>query len=132
MRERLVREIIKLRAVRLLSLQLMMVMIVSLCWIFHSGRDAYSAFMGGLAYWLPSVLFAVLFFAKSHKRQASQIITFFYLGEIIKLFLSVSLMLLCFNKLNTAIWPMFSGFLAAYFGNWLEPLFMIKKRVESQ
>lgn len=84
---------------------------------------ALSAALGGLSYWVPNIVFAVLAFSRQGARSAGAILAAFTLGEVVKLVsvaLSVALIL--------AYWPgvqpfgVFAGLIAAQAVVWFFPL----------
>ena len=115
-------------AYRLVSLQLITLIVVALVWSFVSLNAAVSVLLGGAAAILPNFYFARRFFARIHTKDAKRLILTFYFGEFLKLLFSVALLLVMFYELKAMIMPLFTGFLGAYLGLWLAPLLTVTKK----
>lgn len=101
-------------------------MIVLLLQGFHSGI---SAFIGSMAYWLPTVLFVWRVFARaSGARVAKQFLLMFVAGEGIKLLLSAVLFVLIVNYLPVNLLAVLIGFVGAVAAFWLASIVFIAKR----
>jgi ATP synthase protein I len=111
----------RLSTIRLLSLQLILLGFVTLAWGIAGYRDAYSSLLGGLACILPNVFYAYQFFRNLHRKSAQQIVMSFYLGEFIKLAVSVSLLLVVLIEINVHLIAFLSGYLVTYIGVWFMP-----------
>lgn len=115
-------------ALRLVGLQVVVVVAISLLFLFFQGvRAGSSAFLGGLAGVLPSLYFARKLFSLARVRTAQKIIKDFYIGELAKLALSVGLCVLMLTLLKPDVFPFFIGFMGALMGFWLAPLMMWKE-----
>lgn len=111
----------RLHLVRLLSLQLLLLGLLTLAWGIVSYHDAYSSLLGGLACVLPNTVFAYQFFHNAHRKAPQQIIKSFYIGEFIKLAISVSLLLIILIEIHVNVIAFFSGYLGTYIGVWFMP-----------
>jgi ATP synthase protein I len=107
----------------MIALQAGMVTLVAFFWLLTGWVASVSAILGGLSAVLPSFYFAYRFFAVTYARQVDRILRAFYWGEVTKLLLSAFLVILI-SKLwpEVAIFPLFSGFAAAWLSFWLTPL----------
>lgn len=107
---------------RLLGLQMMMVALVMAAWFFKGYIPAITALAGGLISIIPNFFWARRFFSKIGTSAPKQIVRYFYLGELLKMIVSVALLVTvaCVFKVN--LLALFSGFLAAYLGLWFTPL----------
>ncbi len=116
-------------AFQIIFAQLCIVAVVTIvAWLGWGVFIAKSTSLGGLASVIPSSYFAWRVFARVDARQAKQIIRSFYMGEFIKLLLSVVLVI-AFIKIFAVYLPaFFLGFAVAQLGFWLTPLFDNKQR----
>ena len=90
-------------------------------WIGKGSEAGLSALMGGFIGIVPGLLFMRLLFKQSGTKLAKQILSYFYLGEILKILISLILFTLAFQwgKLRPA--PLFLVFIATYGVCWLIP-----------
>lgn len=109
---------------RILILQLTAISLLTVIIVFFKGLQAgYSAFLGGLAYIIPSIfLIKKTFPAKTNYRPPSKILTDFYMGELIKLTLSFILLLLLFKFIPVKIVPLIGGYILTCLALLLTPL----------
>lgn len=114
-------------AYRLIGLQVIVLMFITIGWWLAGLQEAKSALLGGSACILPNLYFAYRFFSHMHDKEAKQIVKAFLGGEFLKLTISVILLLFMLIKLQTSIFPLFSGFLGAHLGLWLTPLLAMNK-----
>lgn len=112
-------------AYRLVGLQAVVVLVIAACWLLGGMLEALSALLGGAACVIPSLYFARRLFATTNAREAKKIIRAFYLGELVKLGLSVVMLVLIIMFIRVTIVPFITGFIGAQFGFWLAPM-MIK------
>ena len=82
-------------------------------------QGAFSALLGGLAYWLPTALFAWRIFAHASARMAQKFVMAFIAGEMVKLFLSAFLFLLMAKYLPVNVLSMLIGFIGAIIAFWI-------------
>jgi ATP synthase protein I len=105
---------------RLLQLQLLTVLLVFASAWFWAGREqGLSALLGGLIGFLPNALFAVISGRRDPRKTAVQVVRAFYLGEIIKLFLTALLFVIVFHLPGISPLPLFIAFLAVLAVSWL-------------
>lgn len=109
-------------AYRLVGLQALVVVVIAVCWVFAGLREAGSTILGGAACVIPSLYFARKLFATTSAREAKRIIRAFYVGELVKLGLSVLMVVLILKFIAVAIVPFITGFVGAQFGFWLAPV----------
>ncbi|WP_423063269.1 ATP synthase subunit I [Candidiatus Paracoxiella cheracis] len=112
-------------AYRLVGLQAVVVLVIAACWLLGGMPEALSALLGGAACVIPSLYFARRLFATTSAREAKKIIRAFYLGELVKLALSVVMVVFIIMFIRVTIVPFITGFIGAQFGFWLAPM-MIK------
>jgi len=109
-------------AYRLVGLQALVVVVLALCWLFAGLMEAGSTLLGGAACVIPSLYFARKLFATTSAREAKRIVRAFYVGELVKLVLSVVMVVLILKLIAVAIVPFITGFIGAQFGFWLAPM----------
>lgn len=94
-------------ALRLLLLQLVTFALLSAVFSLNSVNAAASALGGGLAAWLPNVLF-VLFALRhqSHKPADGRVAWSFAIGEALKVFITIALLVVALGVFNAAFFPL--------------------------
>ena len=105
---------------RIIMMQLLIAVVVSLAfWLLSGFKAGYSAAAGGAICIVTHALFAAKLFSYSGARQAQAILNAFYYGEALKLILTALLFAGIFYFGEVAVLPLFIGFIATQFGNWL-------------
>ena len=105
---------IRKEAYKLITIQISLTTIISIIWLMSKGMAAsYSALLGGICCILPSLYFFHKFLSEK-ERSAGQIIRDFYVGELIKLFLSMTMLLLILHFLPVKLIALVSGYIVAY------------------
>ncbi|WP_113627205.1 F0F1 ATP synthase subunit I [Pectobacterium peruviense] len=94
-------------ALRLLLLQLVTFALLSAVFSLNSANAAASALGGGLAAWLPNVLF-VLFALRhqSHKPADGRVAWSFAIGEALKVFITIALLVVALGVFKAAFFPL--------------------------
>ena len=114
---------------RLLVIQLMISLLISLVLLLTFGvKDAISAILGGLVAIVPATVFAKKFFHYQGARAARQIVKNFYIGEALKLFLTVLLFALVFMLFNIAPSVFFFTYIVVLMTYWFSPLIFANKQ----
>ena len=104
--------------------QIFSVLLLSLSlWIFKGSMAGYSAVLGGVTVVLPSFYFARVLFAQTGAQAMSKIVRAFYVGEAVKLTLTIGLCLLIFKLIPVAMLPFFAAFVVAQLTMFWVPLF---------
>lgn len=110
---------------RIILVQCLIAALVSLAILLISGLEAgYAAAVGSMIYLVTQTLFAAKLFSFSGAMQARAIVNAFYYGEALKLLLTALLFAFVFYFLTVAALPLFVGFIATQFSNWLAPLLL--------
>ena len=110
-------------------LQTVIILLIALIAAIKSGeKAALSALLGGLIAVIPHALFAVIYFRSSGARAAKQIVTDFYKGEAVKIFLSVGLFALVFVTYSIAPGAFFLTYITVQLTYWLTPWFMVENK----
>lgn len=113
---------------RLIVIQILLTLVVSLLFLAKSVSGAYSAFLGGLIFTLPNAYFAHKAFAYSGARAAQQIVKSFYMGESVKLILTAVLFTVVFVLVKPLdVLALFLAFFVLVMSNWLIPLVFSQK-----
>jgi len=90
-------------------------------WIWKGIEASLSTLMGGMIAIIPGLFFIRLFFKYQGAQQAKKIVTHFYLGEGLKLFLSLLLFTLAFQWSKLCPVPLLFAFIATNGVYWLIP-----------
>lgn len=112
----------RVTAYRLVGLQAMVIVVVALGWWIKGIIEGLSVLLGGTAYLLPSLYFAHRLFTITSPIIGKRLMVNFYVGELIKLILSVGLVVVIILYIPVPIVPFIMGFVGAQFGFWLAPL----------
>jgi ATP synthase protein I len=97
---------------KILGYQVMIIAVVSLAFGVGGWHKAFSSALGGLAAFIPNLYFA-LRVAGSAEQDARKVLRSFYVGESVKLLLTVALFMLIFQIPNVEILPLMAGYVAA-------------------
>ncbi|MCD8499912.1 MAG: ATP synthase subunit I [Gammaproteobacteria bacterium] len=73
-------------------------------------RSGLSVLAGGLVYILPAYLYALCLFSNVSPQKIMRIMCIFYLGEVLKLLLSISLFLVLWRFFMLPLLPYFIGY----------------------
>jgi ATP synthase protein I len=123
------RQLLLHRLKKLWVLQIVIILSVVLISAIISGKKAaISAFLGGSIAVIPHALFAIIYFRRSGARAAKQIVTDFYKGEAVKIFLSFGLFALVFVTYSIAPGAFFLTYITVQLTNWLTPWFMVENK----
>ena len=113
---------------KLLLIQILItISVAGVWWLTQGNLAAKSAALGGLVHVLPSWLFAHKLFRYAGAQQAKQILKSLYLGEAIKLILTLVLFAMVFIYIKIDAVAFFLTFLLIQTVFWIAPL-MIKTR----
>ena len=109
------------QAYKVLFLQLIVTFILFLAWsIYKNINTGTAVIFGGMAVVIPNWIFIKLLLTRK-PRTPQKTIIYFYLGELIKIGLSVALLLLIFHMVPVKVIPLITGFIGAYIASWLAP-----------
>lgn len=92
---------------------------------FKGSQNAMSVLMGGLAYWVPTLIFVLRIFGRGPARGAKRFMAEFVTGEIIKLFLSGILFVLVVKYLPVEILYVLFGFIGAVVAFWISSMALL-------
>ncbi len=129
------REIIKNRttAFRLVYVQLVITVVIALLSYTYSGLvSAYSVLLGSVVYILPNIYFVRCAFRKVESQTPQSMMSWFYIGEAVKILLTVALFAICFalvKPLNVAL--LFAAYIVMMIVN-LAGMALIKGNIEEK
>ena len=117
---------IKKEAYRIIYWQLILIVGLALVLLILQGiQNGVSALLGGLACWLPTLLFVWRVFARTTARAAKQFLLFFMAGEGVRLLLSAVLFVVIVKSLPVNIVSVLAGFAGAVVSFWMASLFFL-------
>ena len=123
------KNIIQNEAYRLVLLQLLGVVVLSVCAFILQGRvSAFSVFAGGMSYVLPNLIFVWLVFRFVGVQQMTQFVTAFFFGEMLKLIISAILFLVIVKYLPVSLLSELIGFVGAIVSFWIVCLWHFSKQ----
>lgn len=115
-------------AVRLIRFQVTVVLVIAICFgVFAGQQAAWSAALGGGIYVVPNAIFALLAFAFAGARQAKNVVLSFYLGEALKLVLTIAFFAIVLSSMDGDLLALFVTFALAIVSQWFAPLFFKPK-----
>ena len=91
--------------------------------VFFSVKSGYSALAGGGTFLLPNIIFVLMTFAYAGARQTKLVLRGFYVGEAIKFFLTVVLLVIFLKYVALSFIAFYSSFLLLIISQWSAPLF---------
>lgn len=120
---------VKKEAYKIIYWQLVLIMGLALVlFLFQGIQSGLSALLGGLAYWLPTLLFVWRVFARTTARAAKQFLAAFIAGEGIKLLLSALLFVLVVKFMPVNLLSVLAGFVGAVISFWIASLFLLTRQ----
>lgn len=120
---------IKKEVYRIIYWQLILIVGLALILFFIQGiQSSLSVLLGGLAYWLPTLLFVWCVFLRTRVRYAKQFLVSFVAGESIKLLLSATLFVLIIQHFPVHILSVLIGFVGAIVSFWIASLFLLTRQ----
>lgn len=104
---------------KVLLLQLLLVSLVGICFIFFKSSEyAIWSILGGLVAFIPNAYFA-LKIRNSYEQEAGKFVKAFYLGETGKLLLTGLMFTLIFQLQDVKLLPLMTGYVSALSVFWL-------------
>lgn len=97
---------------KILCYQVLIIAVVSLAFVVGGWQKGLSAALGGLAAFVPNLYFA-LRVSGAAGQEAKKVLRSFYVGESVKLLLTVGLFILIFQIPRVEILPLMAGYIAA-------------------
>jgi len=114
------RKLIQHEAYHLVVLQLFGVILLAVIALLIKGKiSGFSVFAGGMAYGLPNLVFVWRVFRYSGAQQMTQFMVAFFIGEMVKLFLSAILFIVIVKYLPVSLLSVLVGFIGAIISFWI-------------
>lgn len=121
------KQAVKSSVYRIVRMQLVGISLLALiATLFDSVWTGFALLTGGMAYGLPTLLFAWIFLRGG--RRPEQFIFFFFLGEVAKLFSSAALFTLAIHELSLNLPAALGGFIAGIAFFWIASLHYLLKK----
>ncbi len=111
-------------AFKVVGIQLVVAVIVSLIALLIDFKTGFSVFVGGMVCVIPSSYFAFKAFSVAGAQKSREVVRAFYMGEVIKLLLTVVLFIVAFKLLPISPAPMLTGYFLTLLANWLATGFL--------
>jgi len=110
------------QAKKLLLIQMIIIILIAGLGLFKEFKVAIALLSGGMAVFLSNLYFAYKVFAKSGAQANKQVVRAFYLGETVKIVISVSLLAIAFALLPGTEMFVLVGYILALLFQWLAPV----------
>jgi ATP synthase protein I len=116
----MVNKTIRTQLMKIVFWQLLMVVGLALVIIFLQGiQRSWAALLGGMSYWLPTLIFMWRVSAYAGARAASRFVAAFFAGEVVKLFLSATLFVLLVKYASIDVVYGLIGLIGAIVAFWI-------------
>jgi ATP synthase protein I len=110
------------QAKRYLRVQAIIIVSVSLVALFKDFQITIALLSGGMAVFLANLYFVFKVFSQSGAQANKQVVSAFYLGESVKIIISIGLLVLAFIQLPGKEVYVLSGYILAYLLQWMAPI----------
>jgi len=110
------------QAKRYLRVQAIIIVSVSLVALFKDFQITIALLSGGMAVFLANLYFVFKVFSQSGAQANKQVVSAFYLGESVKIIISIGLLVLAFIQLPGKEVYVLSGYILAYLLQWMAPM----------
>jgi len=108
------------------------VLILSALFLFaNSMKSGFSVLMGGAAYCIPHLGFVWLTFRWTQASQTMQFIAAFFVGEMMKLFLSATLVVIIVKSLPVSLLSVLIGYIGAIVSFWIVCMWYFSKPIQT-
>lgn len=115
-------------ALKIVYWQLILIIVLAgALFLFQGTQSGVSTLLGGLAYWIPTLLFVWRVFARGGARAAKQFLLLFVAGESIKLILSGILFVLIIKYMPIKLLSVLIGFVGAVIAFWIASMVILAK-----
>ncbi len=130
---RLVLKSLKQQANAIVRVQCITVLLLAVFFALATGhRAALAALCGGLVYITPGYFYAARLFSDVSARAITRILLVFYLGEVLKLIVSVGLFIAMLTVFAFPLLPYFFGYLVAALSFCVAPLWLMNRTMVSK
>jgi ATP synthase protein I len=113
------------QAKRLLLIQAILIVAIASLGLLKNYQVALALLSGGIAVYIANLYFVYKVFSKSGAQASKQVVRAFYLGETLKIVISVSLLVVAFILLPGFEMFVLVGYISALLLQWLTPV-MVK------
>ncbi|PHS20551.1 MAG: hypothetical protein COA86_00965 [Kangiella sp.] len=110
------------QAKKYLRVQAIIIVSVSLVALFKDFQITIALLSGGMAVFLANLYFVFKVFSQSGAQANKKVVSAFYIGESVKIAISVGLLVLAFIQLPGKEVYVLSGYILAYLLQWLAPV----------
>jgi ATP synthase protein I len=111
---------VKSQAYHIVIWQLVMIVgLAVILFLLRGMQNGISTLLGGLAYWLPTLVFVWRVFARASMRNGKEFIVAFFAGEVAKLLLSAIFFVLIMKYLPVTLLPVLVGYVGAIVAFWV-------------
>ncbi len=111
-------------ALKHVGFQTLLVLAVTLiCGVIWNLHAAWSALVGGAIYIVPNLVFVWLAFAFAGARQSKSVVMSLYLGEVVKLVLTIVMLAIALAWMKLDILSLYLAFAVALVAQWSIPFF---------
>ena len=118
---------------KLVAFQSLIVLLIALILtVVFSAKAGFSALAGGITFLLPNSFFVFMSFAHAGASKSKIIVRGIFIGEAIKLFLTVVLLVLCLGFLNLFLNFYYASFALLIASQWLAPFFFKQQQRDEQ
>lgn len=125
---KLVVKSLKQQANKIVLVQCVSVCLLAVAFCLMSGsRSALAVLCGGLVYILPGYFYAARLFSDVSPRAIVRIMFIFYLGELLKLMVSIGLFMMLLTAFKFPLLPYFLGYLVAALAFCVAPLWLMNR-----
>lgn len=115
-----------------MGIQTLIVVLIALLWSWSRFDAMTSTLLGGAVFIVPNVFFAHRFFRSGQAADPKKIVRTFYVGELLKLVITIGLALLIFIEIPVLVLPFLTGLVSAALGLWFAPfIFIARTKVAS-
>ena len=110
------------QAKKYLRVQAIIIVSVSLVALFKDFQITIALLSGGMAVFLANLYFVFKVFSQSGAQANKKVVSAFYIGESVKIAISIGLLVLAFIQLPGKEVYVLSGYILAYLLQWLAPV----------
>lgn len=123
---KLVVKSLKHQANKIVLVQFALVAVLAVVYLLlNSWRASLAVICGGLVYVLPGYFYAARLFSNVSPHAIVRIMFVFYLGEVLKLIVSIGLFITLLNVFSFPLWPYFFGYLVAALAFCVAPMWLM-------
>lgn len=125
---KLVVKSLKHQANKIVLVQLVLVALLAVVFLMiNNSRAALAVLAGGLVYILPGYFYAARLFSNVSPHAIVRIMFVFYLGEVLKLIISIGLFIVLLNIFAFPLLPYFLGYLLAALSFCVAPIWLMNE-----